>query len=202
MGIVCACLPTLRPLFTSFTSFVTNSSSTMRRRYYSVRGRYPKDEGSASDSGIGSKTRDPIESLPLRRMDCRCGGGIAGVRASRARIEAGPRPMGRHDDDCYCGDAIMKDTRMEIEVTTLNRQRECSCGANSNASSQATDIDIVVLPSLGPPVCCCGAGVKSSMPVTETELVPLGLERSVCYCGAGLKDPRVDTVWLKRERGW
>jgi len=121
MGIICACLPTLCPLFPRTTSIVLNTSSAIRRRYYSWTGQYRKDL-SRSDSGIGSSTGDAIKISPFKPLECSCGANFKGVRAEIESVA-----IGIHD--CYCGDAIMKDTRVEIETLPMRRPGECYCGA-------------------------------------------------------------------------
>ena len=57
MAIVCACLPTLRPLATHF-SFLNSAFSALRQRYYSLRGQ----RASKSDDMRPLSTKDNVNS--------------------------------------------------------------------------------------------------------------------------------------------
>jgi hypothetical protein len=110
MGIICACLPTLRPLFPRTHSLISHTSSAIRRRYYDFRGVEPKDL-SASDSGIGSSTGYGLEVLPFK--------GAGG------QIETTPI---RPPEPTHGG--IVKDTTVEIESAPAGGSEENLCSAN------------------------------------------------------------------------
>lgn len=71
-AMICACLPTLRPLF--FGGFFTSASSSstafssVRRGYNGFRGWYRKGISTSSGSR-GSRNGDLIEEYPLRQQD-------------------------------------------------------------------------------------------------------------------------------------
>lgn len=62
MAITCACLPTLRPLFARTGHLTSTCSSTMRRRYYRLRGQHAK----TGDDAQHSKTGDGCQPLPFQ----------------------------------------------------------------------------------------------------------------------------------------
>jgi hypothetical protein len=67
MAIVCACLPALRPLFTTIFDFIGQTTSTIRERSSSLRGRSSKGDID-SDRTERPRNAETIEVLPLRHQ--------------------------------------------------------------------------------------------------------------------------------------
>jgi hypothetical protein len=118
MGIICACLPTLRPLFPRTSFLTSNTSSTIRRRYYDFRGQEPKDL-TGTDSGTGSRARYTLEALPLKD--------------ARAEIEVAP--VQRDESTSRC--VITKHTQVVIE-SEPRRPEECYSGADNQDPRMTT----------------------------------------------------------------
>lgn len=65
MGIVCACLPTLRPVFTCTSYFTIGSfSSSVRRRYYHLRGWHSTAESISKRSPSSGSTVAHTAEVP------------------------------------------------------------------------------------------------------------------------------------------
>jgi hypothetical protein len=196
MGIICACLPTLRPLFSRFSSMVTTTSSAVRRKYQGLSGQDYKKGTGHSDSGIGSRTGDAIEIFPLRRPEARSD---VSLKPPHTDLEAMPRRR----QECHCdAGAGLRNAHAEIEAVPRQRQ-DCSCnGSLSDENSNAEQTQAVA--ALPPPrrrgrdCRRCASIIKD----TRVEIQSEPMHPQECYCGASLKDPRSDLVWADRERGW
>jgi hypothetical protein len=113
MAIICACLPTVRPLFAGISSLLVKTSSSMRQRYNSARGQYSQAATDIPDSEV-SRSGDAVEIFPLSQQKCRCGAS----NQNRASVETFPPWSRQHE--CYCG-ASLQDPRMK---TVLLRSPE------------------------------------------------------------------------------
>ncbi len=215
MGIICACLPTLRPLFARFFSLVSTSSSTLRRRYQGLSGQDYKKSAGISDSGIaGCNSADNNEIFPLREQ-----GSFWNINNSRAAahtdIEALPSMPSRHDCHCEAGlsnnNSNNNHNRAEIEAVPRPRH-DCSCDASLNdegAVSEEIQAEAVSAPAPARVMArrrkdCghCGSIVKK----TRVEIQSEPIRHGGCYCaaGSGLSDLRHnDSLRLPdRESGW
>ncbi|ERF69692.1 hypothetical protein EPUS_03684 [Endocarpon pusillum Z07020] len=103
MAIFCACLPTIRPLFTGMTSRLAKASSSLRQRYCSASGRYSKDTAASSNSPV-PRSEDAIEILSLSQQECHCGAYDLGGASADTFSSPG------HYRECYCA-ASLKDPR-------------------------------------------------------------------------------------------
>lgn len=126
MAIVCACLPTVRPLLAGISSLLTKTSSGMRQRYYSARGQYSRGTTESSGTAV-SRSGDAIEILPLSHRECHCGA----YNLNSTSMETFPSSS-RHQE-CYCG-ASLKDPRTKtvkdplVETVGLEEELESRRG--------------------------------------------------------------------------
>jgi hypothetical protein len=204
MGIICACLPTLRPLFSRFSTMVTSTSSAIHRKYQGLSGHDYRKGTAHSDSGIGSRTGDAIEIFPLRRPEARSD---VSLKPPHSDLEANiPRPR----QACHCdASAGLRNTYAEIEAVPRLRQ-DCSCNASlsdqaSNPEQTQTQTQTQAVVSTPPPSRRRGRDCRRCASIikdTRVEIQSEPMRPQDCYCGAGLKDPRFDLVWIDRERGW
>ena len=210
MGIICACLPTLRPLFARFFSLVSATSSTLRRKYHGLSGQDYKRSTGISDSGIaGCKSGDNIEIFPLRQQES-----FSNMNNSREAanidIEAMPRMPTRHA--CRCGASLStNNTHAKIEAVP-RPWHDCSCDASLSdeggvvgeiqAGAVSAPALARVIPRRKKDCERCGSIIKD----TRVEIQSEPMRPRECFCGAdsGLRDPRRNNiVWLpERERGW
>jgi hypothetical protein len=205
MGIICACLPTLRPLFSRFSTMVTSTSSAIHRKYQGLSGPDYKKGTDHSDSGIGSRTGNAIEIFPLRRPEARSD--VSLNHHPHTDLEAMPRPP----QACHCdAGAGLTNAHAEIEAVPHLRQ-DCSCNAslsdakpNPEQTQTQTQTQTQAVASVPPPrrrardCRRCASIIKD----TRVEIQSEPMRPQDCYCGASLKDLRSDSVWAGRERGW
>lgn len=196
MGIICACLPTLRPLFSRFSSMVTSTSSAIHRKYQGLSGPDYKKGTDHSDSGIGSRTGDAIEIFPLRRPEAHSD---VSLKTPHTDLEAMPRPH----QACQCdAGAGLRTAHAEIEAVP-RLAHDCSCNASfSDETSNPEQMQTVA--SLPPPRrrgrdCRRCASITKD---TRVEIQSEPMHAQDCHCRASLRDPRSDLVWADRERGW
>jgi hypothetical protein len=118
MAIVCACLPTVRPLFIGISSLLVKTSSSMRQRYNSARGHYSRGTTDIPDGEV-TRSGEAIEIFPSSHQKCRCGAS----NKNRTSLETLPSSSRQHE--CYCG-ASLKDPRMKKTVLLRSSGDDCS----------------------------------------------------------------------------
>ncbi|KAF7511193.1 hypothetical protein GJ744_005090 [Endocarpon pusillum] len=210
MGLICACLPTLRPLFARFFSLVSTTSSTLRRKYQGLSSHDYKRSTGISDSEItGCKSGDNLEIFPLRQQESFLN--MTNSReAAHTDIETMPRMPPWHA--CQC-DASLSNSNTHAKIEAVPRPRhDCSCDAS--LSDEGGVVGEIQTEAVSPPAPAriiprrrkdcgrCGSIIKDTRVEIQSEPMRLG----ECHCGAdsGLRDlRRNNAVWLpEREKGW
>lgn len=210
MGLICACLPTLRPLFARFFSLVSTTTSTLRRKYQGLSSQDYKRSTGISDSGIsGCKSGDNIEIFPLRQQESFLNMNNS-REAAHTDIEAMPHmPTWQA---CHCHASLSNNNTHAIVEAVPRPRHDCSCDAS--LSDEGGVVGEIQSEAVSPPAPAhifsrrrkdcghCGSIIKD----TTVEIQSEPMRPGECFCGAasGSRDlRRNNVVWLpEREKGW